>query len=169
MKNIIIAIFLLAGLNAIGQADSSKLKITLVLKQKHIQYMANELSKSNTLADLSIRDSMKLYMGSGNSADSITTTRFKSGLILKFIQILMNDQAGNVYGMMDELATSTAGQGYAGLIPQLNTKKGQVNAEQGVSIWLFNQIIDWSNRHQSVLTEKLLTGKTWLLTETVYN
>lgn len=169
MKTIIISTFLLVSLNTFSQVDTSKLVITLNLKQKHIGYMADELSKLNTLADLSVRDSLKLYIGSGNSSDSIIVTHFKAGVILKFIQVLMNDQAGNVYAMMDELATSTLGQGYAGLIPQLNTKKGQANSEQGVSIWLYNNIISWNTKHGAVLTDKLLSGKNWLLSPIIYN
>lgn len=169
MKTIIISMFSLLSINAFSQVDTSKLLITLNLKQKHIAYIADELKALNTLADSPVRDSLKLYIGSGNQADSIVVTRFKAGVVLKFIQVLMNDQAGNVYAMMDELATSTAGQGYAGLIPQLNTKKGQANGEQGVSIWLYNNIIDWNNRHGAVLTQKLLSGKNWLLSPIIYN
>jgi hypothetical protein len=169
MKQIILSIAVLLSVNAFSQVDTSKLSITLNLKQKHIAYMAAELSENNKLNDVPVRDSMRLYIGSGTSPDSIIVTHFKAGVVARFIAALMDDQSGKVYSMMNELATSTAGQGYAGLIPQLNVKKNQVNSEQGVSIWLLNNILDRSNRYGQFLTDKLLSGKNWLLNPIIYN
>ena len=169
MKQIFLFTAVLLSLTASAQIDTSKVTITLTLKQKHIAYMGAELSKANTLADQPVRDSMIKYIGSGTLPDSIMTTKFKAGVVLKFIQAAFRDQSGTVYSMVNELATSTQAQGWAGLINQLNTKKGQAGPEQGVSIWLYDEIMDWFNRHQGVYLEKITQGRNWLLTPIIDN
>lgn len=170
MKKLMTIIFLFVAFNSYSQVDTSKLIITLTLKQKHIAYMGDDLSKSNTLADLQIRDSLIKYLGSGNSLDSVVTVKLKAGQILKFVQATMNDQSGNVYAMINEMATGTvAANGWQGLVGQLIVKKSTANGEQGVSIWLYDEIAGWFGRHQAVLAEKLNSGKTWLKSPIIYN
>lgn len=167
MKKLILPILILATISAFSQVDSSKLSISVVLKQKFIAYMAQKVSLSNTIADANYRDSLVKYIGSGTSLDSQVTTHFSSGLIFKLVQNLLSEVSGTSYSTIYELGNGATG--YTGLIAQLFTKASTQNSETGVSKWLFVQIENLLSYGQLNMSGLNSTGILWLHTPIIYN
>jgi hypothetical protein len=166
MKKLFLFVAMIPALS-FAQVDSSKFPITLQLKVKHVAYMGAELSKSNTLNDIPVRDSLIKYIGSGTLPDSIVNVRLKAGVILRLVQAILDEQTGAGYVYLYEMANNSVAQ--AGLIAQLVTKAQGASSEKGIGIWLYNSVLDWFNRKQAVLTEKIINGRDWLKNPLTYN
>lgn len=168
MKQLLIAFLCLYTVSSFAQVDSSKLPISLVLKQKHMEYMGAVMSTTSSIADAHFRDSLIKYMGSGNNPDSLVNVHFTAGTVLRFIQNLLSEQANTSYSAVYEVGNGGSG-GFTGILAQLFLKAATVNVEQGVSKWLFVQINNSLVAGQNVYTEKLNTGKAWLQIPIIYN
>lgn len=167
MRKLLLPVLLLISTISFGQTDTSKLLITITLKQKHIGYMAQKLSESNTLADSHLRDSLIKYMGSGLLPDSQVTTHFSAGIVFKLVNDLFNETAGVSYSTIYELGNG--GTGYTGLLAQLFIKGSSVNAEQGVAKWLFIQVNNVLTSGQTIMSSKIISGNSWLRNPISYN
>lgn len=167
MKKVLNLALIILAFKAQAQVDSSTLKITLNFKVKHIQYMASVLYTNSSIADARYRDSLIKYMGSGNNIDSVVTTHFTAGVVYKFVQNLMSEQDNVAYAMTYELFNGAAP--FTGLLTQLFTKGATPDSEQGVSKYLFAQVANWYSLGNSIMTNKLNNGKTWLSTPIIYN
>lgn len=167
MKKLLLSLFILATLNSLAQTDSSKLTITLTLKQKNIAYMGYMLSSSNTIPDSRFRDTLIKYLGSGINPDSQIVTHFQGGVIIKFITSLFGIASGVTYSTLNEIANGSSG--YVGLSVQLGTKVGQANSEQGISRWLITQLVNLLGSGTAVYNTYLSTGVSWLQTPINFN
>ena len=161
MKQLFIAIFLFVSVQTQAQVDTTKLPVTIQLKVKHIGYMADKLASLNTLADANLRDSLKKYLGSGNSVDSVVTVHLKAGYILNFLQGLFLDQSTITYAVIYEIGNGASG--YTGIVTQLLIKGNNVNdPENGVARWLFSQIFVILNTGTTNMNNRFSIGKSWL-------
>lgn len=167
MKKIILLMFIIMSVKSFAQTDSSKLTITLTLKQKNISYMGYMLSSSNTIPDAHFRDTLIKYLGSGANPDSQIVTHFQGGVLIKFITSLFGIASGVTYATLNEIANGSSG--YVGLSVQLGTKVGQANSEQGISRWLITQLVNLLGSGTTVFNTYLSTGTSWLQTPINFN
>ena len=139
MKIIFVALIMTFCAASYGQVDTSLLPITITLKVKHIEYMAYNLSNSNTLSDVNYRDSLIKYLGAGTDSNANVITHFPAGRIYALVQNLLNEQANVSYSSIYELGNGSSG--FTGIVAQLIGKWANgSDPEQKTALWLYSKI-----------------------------
>jgi hypothetical protein len=168
MKKLLLLIAISVSLSASAQVDTSKLICTVTLKVKHIEYMANKLSQSNTLADASFRDSLIKYIGNGLDSNLNVITHFQAGRVYTLVQNLLSEQANVSYSTIYELGNG--GTGYTGIVIQLIGKWANNNdPQQKTALWLYNNIAAWLGLGQSMMNSNFKGGLNWLQNPIIQN
>lgn len=168
MKQIIFLLFSFATITASAQVDTTKLPVTVTLKVKHIEYMANKLSQSNTLADAAFRDSLIKYLGAGTDSNANVVTHFAAGRVFTLVQNLLSEQSNVSYSTIYELGNGSTG--FTMPVIQLIGKWANNNdPEQKTALWLYNNIATWLGYGNSMMNTNFKGGLNWLKNPIIQN